>query len=470
MKNNLAKFANKLATGKWLINPTVHSKLCEQVEGYMKHPVPMESDTVQPNFVPSESPVDGGTFHGVVNIHGVLTKGPVSELEEQLLGLIDVDWVKEVLNMLAEDPSIKDIIICYDSPGGETTNIEETGRLIEYIDKNIKPVYSWTEAQADSAAFWLFTQGRMCGMSPSAQCGGCGVYVLVLDETQKMKNEGVYIDAIHSGRFKMMGHEFRSLTKEERQILLDDVTKQHEKFKAVVTAKRPKVSTDDLEGLSFNGEDALAKGFVDVLADSLDGFIATIDKSETTNMKPTVEKVAASPTSEGKAETMAKEEKPVTFMEALKKLMGVYDGDYQEAVPGVPGTEEEKKAEEKPADYTEKAQDHEEPDGDEMEECTCDKCGSKYKVKKGEKKAEEPEEPEEEENDDLPKHAEEPEAMPEEEKKAEGKYDGGYEAKKALSREDLMSACGISVPQKSEAQVKFEQAWKEMIAVSLPKE
>jgi hypothetical protein len=96
----------------------------------------------------------------------------------------------------------------------------------------------------------------------------------------------------------------------------------------------------------------------------------------------------------------------------ISKLAGSYDGKYQEeddGVQGVPGTKgEEKKAEEKQAEgsYDGKYQEEpaEEPDGDEGEDCVCEKCGSTYKAKKAEKKAEAEEEEEEEET--MPKKEE----------------------------------------------------------------
>lgn len=448
MKRTLTNLSQKLHNGRWLLNPVVHAKLCELVNGYIKNPTTFE--TSKSEFVPTgETSTDLSDLHGVLHVGGILSKNP-SELEEELLGLTDVDNIRFSLDMLAEDPTVKDIIISWASPGGETTGIEELGRRILEIDKNIKPVYSWCENQADSAAFWLFTQARMCAMTPSAQVGGCGVYMLVLDETKRMEREGVSINAIHAGHYKLLGHEFRELTEDEKKILQEDVNKQHLKFKNVVAANRPKISSEDLEGLSYGGEDALEKGFVDSLCDSLDEYVALIDgkKDIYNNMKPTVEKVKVATSSEVTKEATSADvtttnvtttpapvaEKTLTPMQALaeafQKFMGSYDGTYQ-AVPGVPGTE---KAEEVPTDYTEKAEDHVEPDGD---ECACTHCNGTGKMKKAAEKAED-EKPVEPDGD---------------EKKEEGKYDGGYEkkAESLPSHEEFMKMCGLSTPKKAQA-------------------
>src|SRR5205807_410377 len=97
-------------------------------------------------------------------------------------------------------------------PGGETVGIEELGRKIVDIDENVKPVYVWTESQMASAAYWIGSQGRKLGMTPSSAVGSVGVYLLVLDATRQMEDQGLKIEAFSSGKYKMMGHEFRKLT------------------------------------------------------------------------------------------------------------------------------------------------------------------------------------------------------------------------------------------------------------------
>jgi hypothetical protein len=156
------------------------------------------------------------------------------------------------------------------------------------------------------------------------------------------------------------------------------------------------------------------------------------------------------------------EEKPSVLEKletVLTKLMGTYDGNYQEEVKGVPGTAEAPEGGEKPegeqhdtkaeGSYDGKYQEgHDPEDDDEGEECTCSACGSKYKMKKA-KKAEEEEKKMEEEEE---KKAEE-EVLPKKaELSAEVKPDLSVDAWRAnffsatgvtpsKSAQDWMSAC-----------------------------
>ena len=135
-----------------------------------------------------------------------------------------------------------------------------------------------------------------------------------------------------------------------------------------------------------------------------------------------------------KTELQLLKEAVSALIEKVEKIAGGYDSGYgapgdnkpsgpaSKDLPGTPGVKESPKSEtppdapEKKDGYGEgyhepstpsdpKAEDEE--DDKEMEECTCDKCGSKYKAKKAEKKddEEDDDEEEEEEEDAMPKKA-----------------------------------------------------------------
>lgn len=274
-RNNLdlSNMAAKLATSKWMLLPSAHTAMCNSVDAYMKGEL-----SYSPMDDPEEPEEDDGTYPiSILGVSGVLSKG-VSELEAALLGLVDVDDIAKSLDEAAADPTVDKIVLAFSSPGGETVGIEELGRKIKYIDENVKPIYGWTESIAASAALWLISNCRKVGMTPSAQIGGCGVYSLVLNTVAQMASQGVAIEVFASGKYKMMGHDFRNLTDEERKLLQADVDRQHEQFKSVVMAKRPQVSKDDLEGLTYEGRDALAKGFVDSLYDDFGEFLVETTK------------------------------------------------------------------------------------------------------------------------------------------------------------------------------------------------
>jgi protease-4 len=280
---NLTNISQKLENGKWMMSQRDFHSFARSIEKLqelrvgglygmlMGKPVVL-SQSGEINIIEEEK-TEGDI--AVVQIQGILMKG-ANEEECECLGLCNTDYIAQEIKELAYDPSIKSIILWINSPGGECVGIEELGRLIKNINKEIKPIYGWTEGQVGSAAYWLISQSEKIGMTYSADCGSVGVYMMILDESKQMENEGVKITAISSGKFKMMGHAYKPLTEEEQIILQKDVNKQHEQFKNVILEARPNVNLDALEGLSYDGLTSLEHNLVDVVTDNFEEFLTEI--------------------------------------------------------------------------------------------------------------------------------------------------------------------------------------------------
>ena len=372
-----------------LITATGHNQMLKKLESF----------DPEHHFEPEglEVAASEGDSIAIIPIYGVLSKNPYEE------NMISTDLVSQALEEMAADPSVKSIVIDFNSPGGETTGILELGEKIRMVDENIKPVFGYTSNQSDSAAYWLMSQCRAIGMAKSSQVGSVGVYLLTTDLTEQLKANGIKIEAFSSGIWKMMGHEFRSLTESERAYLQDDVQKQHEKFKNVVLSKRSYISPDDLEGLSFEGDVALQKGFCDLLCASLEEFVGIINNNDTyNNMKVNKVKIEKSPApSDEKLKEQGVSVTPVVKAEAPKDEP---EKKEEEGGPLQPGYAEEKDMPGVPGVKVGEAEPevHPEPDGDEPveeEAWYCSKCGTKHTFSK---KAEEEEGEEEPDGDEEP--------------------------------------------------------------------
>lgn len=269
-KLNISTLADKLVNGKWLINATAHTNFINLIHTYISNPTAAiygEENEYTSNI---DVPIPTGEVTAIINVNGILVKG-CSGIEEQLFGLVDTDYIRYCLEDAVNDTNVKDIVLNFNSPGGETTGIEELGRKIKEVNL-IKPVYAWTETMMCSAAYWLGSQASRVGMSPSSIVGSIGVYSLIQDCSKSLEQEGVNIQAISAGKYKLLGANFKPLTDEEKQILQEDVDKQHIKFKDAVLGSR-QVPIEYMEGLSYEGQQALAGSLVDVVVDDMEMFL-----------------------------------------------------------------------------------------------------------------------------------------------------------------------------------------------------
>ena len=276
-KLNIATFADEVVNGKWMLAPTSYASLVKLVEQAIANPVYPEL-AEDNEFIVDAS--DATT--AVININGILVKG-ASKAEETLFGLCNTDNIALAIDEALADESVKEIILNVNSPGGQTTGIAELGRKIVEADK-IKPIFGWTEDKAASAAYWLISQCRSIGMTPSAEVGSVGVYCLITDASKALEAEGIKIEAISAGKYKLIGHPFRSLTNEEKNILQTEIDKTHAEFKAAINSRR-NIKDEDLQGLTFDGQTAKEKGFVDVVTDNVNEFLTTIISVKQENMK-----------------------------------------------------------------------------------------------------------------------------------------------------------------------------------------
>ena len=213
----------------------------------------------------------------IIQVSGILTKSPGS-MEAEMLGLCDTDEISMALDEAVNDASVRSIVMAFNSPGGDTVGIAELGRKIKDIDTNIKPIYAWTETGMNSAAYWLGSQARLIGMTDSAAILSCGVYMIVLDASNKYKEEGVnpQVIAAESSPHKMIGHDMKPLTLEEKDYLQQDVNRQHQSFIDVVKESRPDIKDEALTGRSYEGREAFAMGAVDIVVDDFDSFLEEI--------------------------------------------------------------------------------------------------------------------------------------------------------------------------------------------------
>jgi ClpP class serine protease len=283
-KNNMIYVANRLRNGKWALDADSFTSLAKLIDGKLTSESGFLSklgnavvSLLPHKTVDSSNPdLDGGFEAGsgmteIIPVNGILVKG-VSEDTEKELWLCDIDSLRESIEASASDPAVSEIILNFNSPGGEITGIAELGRYIDFVDTNIKPVKAWSETLCCSAAYWLASQCRDIGVTPSARIGNVGAFVLMVDRSEAIKESGVKIIPIYAGKYKMLGHGILPVTDEDMAIVQADIDKTYEQFKGDILSKRP-ISDANLQGLTYSGDDSLTINISDCVADTQEEYL-----------------------------------------------------------------------------------------------------------------------------------------------------------------------------------------------------
>ena len=200
---------------------------------------------------------------GIIPVVGVIGKG-LSPLEK-MMGASDVNDLADAVDAFAANPEVEKVAFQISSPGGTVTGVEELANKIRGLGK---PTLAYTDSEMASAAYWLGSAADRVVSSPSATVGSIGVYIAIPDYSAAAEMAGIKMVVLKSGKFKGAGIEGTSLNEDQIQNLQASVEEIHSEFKAAVLMKRKMVKAEAMEGQTFSGKQAAAKGLVTGLADS----------------------------------------------------------------------------------------------------------------------------------------------------------------------------------------------------------
>ncbi len=220
---------------------------------------------------------------GVIPVKGPIGKG-LSKVDT-LLGAVDVNQIEADLERFADDPSVSAILLDFNSPGGTVAGIPELAKLVRDINSRKKVV---SFGNAASAAYWFGSQASEFLTTSSAPAiGSVGVFIPHLDRTGELKAKGISVEIIKSGKYKGQIPGL-PLSDDARAAMQAEVIDLHNEFKADVLGVRSRINPDDLEGQTFTGKRAAARGFVTGLVRNRAEVLARLGAFEPKSGKPGV--------------------------------------------------------------------------------------------------------------------------------------------------------------------------------------
>jgi signal peptide peptidase SppA len=164
------------------------------------------------------------------------------------------------------DPNIRAVVLEWDSPGGEVGGVAE---LVAAIHETAvaKPVISYVNLHAASAAFWAASQADEVIVTASARVGAIGVFYVHLDASGMYSKIGINPTVVSAGKFKAEQSEFAPLSADARAYLQTEVNAAHNAFIAAVAAGRrvPAATVREQfgQGRLVTAEDAVRVGMAD---------------------------------------------------------------------------------------------------------------------------------------------------------------------------------------------------------------
>jgi len=208
--------------------------------------------------------VNGIALHGMLDTYAP-PKG--SDNGGNIVGSEDVVFNIEAA---AKDPAIKAVLIDVDSMGGTPVAADEVAKALKALTK---PSVAVIRGYGDSAAYWAATGANIIFASPLSDVGSIGVTSSYLENVGFNAKQGYSYQQLSVGKFKDMGDPNRTLTAEEKQIVMKQLEENYNYFINTVAANR-KIPVEEVKklatGESWSGTEALKLKLIDQLGGFLE--------------------------------------------------------------------------------------------------------------------------------------------------------------------------------------------------------
>jgi len=201
---------------------------------------------------------------GVICIFGPMDQRLTAEMEKA--GGTPLDFVSRALDSLLGNAAIGAIVLLFDSPGGSIYGVEELSDKI-FAARDQKPIYAMVDSLMCSAAYWIGTAASMVICTPGGICGSVGCYIMHIDESKALEDEGLKVTMVSAGKYKVEHSSHTPLTDEAKADLQGRVDAIYDKFTLALKRNRAtsieNVRQNYGQGRVLMADDALRAGMVD---------------------------------------------------------------------------------------------------------------------------------------------------------------------------------------------------------------
>ena len=223
---------------------------------------------------------DAGAFTSdkiaVVTVSGLISNAKASGILSG--GSNAVSDFRERLDAIAQDASVKAVLLRLNTPGGTVTASDMMYKdLLTFKAKTHKPVVVEMMDVCASGGYYLSCGADYRMAYPTTITGSIGVIIQTLNFHGTLDKLGISAKAITSRENKDMGSPLRPMTANDEKLLKGLVDEFYAGFLAIVKSSPQHVKDSDwdmvTDGRVFSGNEALRLGLIDQIG-TLDDAIA----------------------------------------------------------------------------------------------------------------------------------------------------------------------------------------------------
>lgn len=175
----------------------------------------------------------GGTL--VMPLHGTITHR--ANLLNDFSGGTSAEMFSATFREALADPSVKNILIDVNSPGGSASGVDEVASEI-LAARGTKRVVAAVNGTAASAAYWIASAADEITVNPTGQAGSIGVFAAHQDLSRALDQKGVKMTLVSAGKYKVEGNPFEPLSAEAKAAIQERVDDYYDLFTQSVAKGR----------------------------------------------------------------------------------------------------------------------------------------------------------------------------------------------------------------------------------------
>jgi len=178
------------------------------------------------------------------------------------------------LELASQDPNVKGVILCLDTPGGGVTATDILyNEVLEFKKETNLPVVALMMGVAASGGYYVASACDYIIAHPSTITGSIGVISIFPNFHELMDKLGIQVNVIKSGKMKDAGSSFKDLSPKEQDIFQDIVDELHKDFlDAVYRTRENLLSREKLEELADGRIYTASQAFEHKLIDEIGYF------------------------------------------------------------------------------------------------------------------------------------------------------------------------------------------------------
>lgn len=177
--------------------------------------------------------------------------------------------LQKKIRLAEQNENVSQIVMVYDTPGGEITGLQETADLIASVTK---PIIAVVDPCCASAGLWLASQSDRIVSIPSGEIGSLGVQAVAMNYYEYFKKAGIDVSIFRANISpnKNLGHPYEEMTEEAREYIQSRVDEAGDRFVSTVAKGRnvseAKVLSEFGQGKMLLAKDAKSVGLIDDIA------------------------------------------------------------------------------------------------------------------------------------------------------------------------------------------------------------